>query len=172
MPHPTRNGLSLQQLMKKTPPPKNFFYTDGIHLSIVDDPPRQNRTIAEHFFWQTAVVFVIIEQAKSAEVSATKRRTREQDLEPTERDYDGNNNAEDGTGTTGGSAGGKGKGGGEGGGKKRQRDAPAKSSQRGEDLDRLKKSFLGGSKAGTRGDGGKRAASSAEDFVQPKKKGI
>ena len=122
-------------------------------------------------------------QAKSAEVSAAKRRSREQDLEPTERDFDGNDAAdadagEGGDGENGGSAAGRSKG---GGGKKRQRAAAAaaaESGARGEDLDRLKKGFLGGSQMGGRAKPGgaslERApaalASSAEDFVQPKKK--
>lgn len=114
-------------------------------------------------------------------MSAAKRKNREQDLEPTERDYDGggtntNGNAdgERGAGDAGGCA--TEKGGGGGGSKKRRRDAaPAQGSgSRGEDLDRLKQGFLGGSKGG--GAGVARAAvvgavsSSAEDFVQPKKK--
>lgn len=111
------------------------------------------------------------EQAKSAEVSAAKRKNREQDLEPTERDYGGGGGAdgEVGAGDPGGSAARKG-----GGGKKRRRDAAAgERGSRGEDLDRLKKGFLGGSKGA---GGGARdsvvggAAASAEDYVQPKKK--
>lgn len=115
------------------------------------------------------------EQAKSAEVSAAKRKNREQDLEPTERDYDGRDtDGEAGAEDAGGSAAGKGGG---GGGKKRRRDAaPAEGNgSRGEDLDRLKKGFLGGGKGGAGGARGAAvgpaaAASSAEDYVQPKKK--
>eukprot|EP00903_Cladosiphon_okamuranus_P010676 g10093.t1 len=103
-------------------------------------------------------------KAKSAEVSAAKRKSREQDLQPTERDYDGDRGSDDEAGAEDveGSATGKGGGGGEG--KKRRR-----VGNRGEDLDRLKKGFLGGG-GGARGAGVGAAASSAEDYVQPKKK--
>eukprot|EP00752_Nemacystus_decipiens_P002773 g2591.t1 len=109
-------------------------------------------------------------KAKSAEVSAAKRKNREQDLEPTERDYDGRGgtDSEVGAEDAGGSAAPKG-----GGGKKRRRDAaPAEGSgSRGEDLDRLKKGFLGGGKGGGgRGRGVAVGATSVEDYIQPKRK--
>lgn len=107
-------------------------------------------------------------------MSAAKRKNREQDLEPTERDYDGRGT----DGETGGEDAGDsaaGKGGGRGGKKRRRDAAPATGSgSRGEDLDRLKKGFLGGGKGGGGGVLGRAvgaaAAASAEDYVQPKKK--
>lgn len=105
-------------------------------------------------------------------MSAAKRKSREQDLEPTERDVGGNADAGDGgAGEAGVPAASKGKG---GGGKKRQRGAAAaEGGNRGEDLDRLKKGFLGGGQTGGRRAGSGDAArgtAAAEDFVQPKKK--
>ncbi|CAM9154305.1 unnamed protein product [Ectocarpus sp. 6 AP-2014] len=107
-------------------------------------------------------------KAKSAELSAAKRKNREQDLEPTEGDYDGHGADEEGP-----AGGGKGTGGGR---KKRSRGgggdgAPplAKGSKEmGQDLDRLKKGFLDGGVG--RGDAVSTATTSAEDYVQPKKR--
>ncbi|CBJ26090.1 conserved unknown protein [Ectocarpus siliculosus] len=110
-------------------------------------------------------------KAKSAELSAAKRKNREQDLEPTEGDYDGHGADEGGP-----AGGGKGTGGGR---KKRSRGggggggggAPPLaegSKEMGQDLDRLKKGFLDG--GGGRGDAVSTATTSAEDFVQPKKR--
>lgn len=147
----------------------NFFLSQFSSVATCTIIPDRIRNEPDHVYtWCTHP----LEQAKSAEVSAAKQRNREQDLEPTERDYDGNKNVEDGAEETRGSAGGIGKERG-GGSKKRRRDAPADSSRREEDLDRLKKGFLGGSKAGKGGKGGKGGngvVSSAADFVQPKKK--
>lgn len=97
------------------------------------------------------------------EVSAEKQKNREKDYEPTEEDYGGDNMDMDDGGE--GDAGRK-----RVGGKKRRRGADAPASSRGDDIERLKKGFLGSVKSGVGAGNAGPVAASAQDFVQPKKK--
>lgn len=120
-------------------------------------------------------MFSFNRQAKSAEVSATKRKNREKDFEPTSQDRgdndhsDNDNNDNDydhnAHGPRKGAKGKKRARGNRGGGGFGGEDAEAK----GEDIERLKKGFLGGSNRATSNNGGQSLAA-AQDFVQPKKK--
>ena len=96
-------------------------------------------------------------QAKSAEVSAAKRKSREHDFEPTSED-EGVTNRKNVEGARLGSKGSK--------RRARTDDGPDDSKSRGDDIARLKEGFLVSKTAGGRREN---LVTSAQDFVQPKR---